>query len=117
MKCIGDIIDHLNNIFFEKLGIYFEKVKNVKFILYLQITIKLKNEIFYQHKGQNSSSYQLSVVYKFFCPSWSSSYIGRVDRALYERTEEHAFCNKNIKNRSAAYENNNHLFNMFCVSI
>lgn len=51
MKCIGDIIDHLNNIFFEKLGIYFEKVKNVKFILYLKITIKLKNEIFYQHKA------------------------------------------------------------------
>ena len=47
---------------------------------------------------------QSSVVYKFVCPGCGSSYIGKTERTLWERTEEHAYKNNNQKEQSALYE-------------
>ena len=41
-------------------------------------------------KGTTSSLSHLSVVYKFTCPGCSCNYIGKTERTLNERTEEHA---------------------------
>ena len=58
-----------------------------------------------------SSSYCITVLlkclillkqkakYKFASPSCSSSYIGKTE-TLYERTKEHAYCNKNSEDQS-----------------
>ena len=38
--------------------------------------------------------YHSSAVYKFTCPSCQASYIGKTDRCLYTRINEHTYCNK-----------------------
>ena len=64
---------------------------------------------------------QSSVVYKFVCPCCSSSYIGKTERTLWERTEEHAYENNNQKEQNTIYEHErtcehyNHIVDLFNV--
>ena len=40
--------------------------------------------------------FQSSIVYKFSCPGCSKSYIGKTDKCLYTRLNEHATIDKSI---------------------
>ena len=55
-------------------------------------------------KDKTPALSQSSIVYKFNCPGCNSAYIGKTDRTLFERTEEHAYNNPNKNDRSAIYE-------------
>ena len=62
-----------------------------------------------------------SVVYMFVCPCCSSSYIGKTERTLWERTEGHAYKNNNQKEQNTIYEHlltcehYNHIVDLFNV--
>ena len=64
---------------------------------------------------------QSPVVYKFVCPGCSSSYFGEIEHTLWERTEEHAYKKKNMKELSTFYERlltseyYNHIVDLFNV--
>ena len=96
----------------------FKKDKRVKFVLQYETT---KLSYFTNTKDKISLLSQLSVVYKFVCPGCSSSYIGKTERNLWERTEEHAYKNNNLKEQSAIYEqlltceHYNHVVDLFNV--
>lgn len=45
-------------------------------------------------KDKTPKEFQSSVVYKFSCPGCSKSYIGKTDRCLYTRLNEHATTDK-----------------------
>ena len=47
---------------------------------------------------------QLSVVYKFTCPGCSGSYIGKMERTLHEKMEEHAYPYIKSNKQSLIYE-------------
>ena len=85
----------------KKLYKCFKKEKRVKFVLQYETT---KLSYFTNTKDKISLLSQSSVVYKFVCPGCSSSYIGKRGCTLWERTEEHAYKNKNQKEQSAIYE-------------
>ena len=72
----------------------FKKDKRVKFVLQYETT---KLSYFTNTKDKISLLSQSSVVYKFVCPGCSSSYIGKTERTLWGRTEEHAYKNNNQK--------------------
>ena len=55
-------------------------------------------------KDKTLSLSQLSVVYKFTCPGCCCNFIGKSQRTLHERTEEHAYPNKKNNEQSAIYE-------------
>ena len=73
-------------------------------------------------KGKTSSLSHSSVVYKFTCPGCSCNYIGKTERTLHERTEEHAYSNKKSNEQSAVYEHlptcphYNHIVDLFNVN-
>ena len=70
----------------------FKKEVTVKFVLNYQTT---KLCYFTNTKGKTPFSSQSSVVYKFVCPGCKSCYVGKTDRILHERTEEHAYAKGN----------------------
>ena len=75
-------------------------------MLSLSYIIKLqKFRSFTNTKDKTPSLSQSSVVYKFTCPGCSCNYIGKTERTLHERTEEHAYPNKKSNQQSAIYEN------------
>ena len=96
----------------------FQKEKRIKFLLQYETT---KLSYFTNTKDKISLLSQLSVVNKFVCPGCSSSYIGKRERNLWERTEEHAYTNNNLKQQSAIYEqlltceHYNHVVDLFNV--
>ena len=95
----------------KKLYKCFKKEKRVKFVLQYETT---KLSYFTNTKDKISLLSQSSVVYKFVCPGCSSSYIGKTGCTLWERTEEHAYKNKNQKEQSAIYE---HLLTIMLIII
>ena len=102
----------------KKLYKCLKKDKRVKFVLQYE-TIKLS--YFTNTKDKISLLSQSSVVYKFVCPGCSSSYIGKTERTLWERTKEHAYKNNNQKEQSTIYEHlltrehYNHIADLFNV--
>ena len=50
-----------------------------------------KTEVFCNNRDKSSFLCQSNVVYKFVCPGCNSSYIGKTERTLSERTTEHAW--------------------------
>ena len=102
----------------KKLYKCLKKDKRVKFVLQYE-TIKLS--YFTNTKDKISLLSQSSVVYKFVCPDCSSSYIGKTECTLWERTEEHAYKNNNQKEQSTIYEHlltrehYNHIVDLFNV--
>ena len=50
-----------------------------------------KTEVFCNSKDKTSFLCQSDVVYKFVCPGCNSSYVGKTERTLSERTTEHAW--------------------------
>ena len=55
-------------------------------------------------KDKTPSLSQSFVVYKFTCPGCSCNYIGKTERTLHERTDEHAYSNKKSNKQNAIYE-------------
>ena len=45
---------------------------------------------------------QSSIALKFVCPVCSSSYIGKTDRTLFFKKEEHAYPNKSKNDQSVS---------------
>ena len=68
--------------------------KRVKFVLQHETT---NLSYFTNTKYKLSLLSQSSVDYKFVCPSCTSSYIRKIERTLWEMTEEHAYKNNNQK--------------------
>ena len=79
----------------------FKSEKRFKFALQYETT---KLSYFTNTKDKISLLSQSSVVYKFVCPGCSSSYIGKTERTLQERKEQHAYKNNDQKKQSAIYE-------------
>ena len=73
-------------------------------------------------KDKTPSLSQSSVVYKFTCPGCSRNYIGKTERTLHERMEEHAYPNKKSNKQSAIYEHlstfphYSHIVDLFSVN-
>ena len=59
----------------------------VKFINHWEIT---DCNIHTSQKDPTTKPYKSSIVYKFICPGCNASYIGKTDRCLYTRINEHA---------------------------
>ena len=103
---------------YEKFYKCFKKEKRIKFVLKYETT---KLSCFTITKDKMSLLSQLSIVYKSACPGCSSSYIGKSERNLWERAEEHACKNNNLKEQSAIYEqlltceHYNHVVDLFNV--
>ena len=118
LKYSGTKADRLIKQCFKKLHRCFKKEKQVKFILKYQTT---KLSFFTNTKDKLSPLSQSSLVYKFNCPGCNSSYIGKTERTLHERTAEHAYENKKNEEQSAIYEhistcpNYDHIQNMFAT--
>ena len=49
---------------------------------------------FTSQKDPTPKPYKSSIVYKFVCPGCNASYIGKTDRCLYTRVNEHAKSDK-----------------------
>ena len=61
--------------------------------------------LFFTNAKEKTPSVNLSsVVYKSSCPSCSFSYIGKTQRTLHERTEEHKYPNQKSNKQNAIYK-------------
>ena len=101
IKNSGETTDRLIKKYMKKLHKCFKKKKRFKFVLQYETT---KLSYFTNKKDKTSLLSQSSVVYKFVCPGCSFSYIGKTERTLWERTEEHACKKNNWNKQSAIYE-------------
>ena len=54
----------------------------------------MKTSCFVSCKDKTPKEFQSSVVYKFYCPGCSKSSIGKTDRCLHNRLNEHAKTDK-----------------------
>ena len=96
----------------------FKNETRVKFVLRYETT---KLSCFTNTKDKISFLSQLAIVYKFICLGCSSSYIGKTERTLWERVEEHAYKNNNQKEQTSIYEHlltceyYNHIVYLFYV--
>ena len=118
IKYSGKTADRLIKQCMKKLYKSFKNEKRVKFVLQYETT---KLSYFTNTKDKIPLLSQSSVVYKFVCPGCSSSYIGKTECTLWERTEEHDDKNNNQKERSTIYEHlltceyYNHVVDLFNV--
>ena len=55
-------------------------------------------------KDKTPSLSQSSIVYQFTCSGCSCNHIGKTERTLHEKTEEHGYSNKKSNEQSAIYE-------------
>ena len=118
IKYSGETADRLIKQCMKKLYKCFKKEKRVKFVLQYETT---KLSYFTNTKDKISLLSQSSVVYKFVCPGCSSSCIGKTERTLWERTEEHAYKSNIQEEQSTIYEHlltcehYNHIVDLFNV--
>ena len=118
IKYSEETADKLIKQCMKKLFKYFKKDQRVKFVLQYETT---KLSYFTSTKDKISLLSQSSVVYKLFCPGWSSSYIEKTEHTLWKRTEEKAYKNNNQKEQSDIYkhllacEHYNHIVELFNV--
>ena len=75
-----------------KIRKYLRRDKPVIFKLSHDVT---KMERFCNTKDQTPELCRSFVVYKFTCPGCSDSYVGKTERTLFERTQEHGWSDKN----------------------
>ena len=85
----------------KKLYKSFKREINVKFVTHYKTT---KMSFFTNAKDKKPSVSQSSVVYMFACPGCSCNYIGKTERTLHERADEHAYSNKKSNKQNAIYE-------------
>ena len=85
----------------KKLYRSFKREINVKFATHYKTTKML---FFTNTKDKTLSLSQSSIVYRFTCPGCSCNYIGKTERTLPERTEEHAYHKKKSNKQSAIDE-------------
>ena len=97
----GEIAERMVKSCIKKLYRSFKREVNVKFVTHYKTT---KMSFFTNTKDKTPSLNQSSVVYQFTCPGCSCNYIGKTERTLHERTEEHAYSNKKSNEQSAIYE-------------
>ena len=87
----------------------------------VHFTLQFDQNVFTNIKDKIAPLGQSSIIYKFTCPSCSSSYIGKTEITLYERREGHAYYNKNSKDQSAVYKhissfpNYNHILDILTI--
>ena len=104
----------------KKLRKCLKKVTNIKFIVCYKTT---KMSFYTNTKDKTPLLSQSSLVYKFTCPGCSSSYVGKTDRTLFERTEEHAYPSKKKNDQSAIFEHlstcthYDHIWDLFNLNI
>ena len=116
IKYSGETANRLIKQCIKKLYKCLKTEKRVKFVLQYETT---KLSYFTNTKDKIPLLSQSSVVYKFVCPGCSSSYIGKTEHTLWERTEEHAYKNNNQKEQRAIYEHlptcehDNHIVDLF----
>ena len=98
----------------------FKREIYVKFLTHYKTT---KMSFFPSTKDRTPNLSQSSVGYKFTCPGCSCSCIGKTERTLHERTEEHhVYPNKKSNEQSAIYEHlstcphYSHLVDLFNVN-
>ena len=65
-------------------------IKNRKIVFKILYDVA-KTEVFCNNKDKTSFLCQSNVVYKFVCPGCNSSYVGKTERTLSERTTEHVW--------------------------
>jgi predicted RNA-binding Zn-ribbon protein involved in translation (DUF1610 family) len=87
-----------------------------KFIVYWDTTT---TGCFVSCKDKTPKEFQSSVVYKFSCPGCGKTYIGKTDRCLYTRLNEHAITDKNseIYKHINTCEQFNYLTNLLQLNI
>ena len=85
----------------KKLPKCLKKDTNIKFIVCYKTT---KMSFYTNTKDKTPLLSQSSLVYKFTCPGCSSSYVGKTQRTLFERIEEHAYPSKKKNDPSAIFE-------------
>ena len=97
MNYSGETAERMFKSCIKKLYRSFKRENNVKFVTHYKTT---KISFFTNTKDKTPSS----VVYQFTRPGCSCNYIGKTERTLLEKTEEHAYSNKNSNEQSAIYE-------------
>ena len=97
----GDTAERLVKSFIKKLYKCLKKDTNNKFIVCYKNT---KLSFYTNTKDKTLSLAQLSLVYKFTCPGCRSSYMGKTERTLVERTEERAYSSKKKNDQSVIFE-------------
>ena len=104
----------------KKLRKCLKKDTNIKLIVCYKTT---KMSFYTNTKDETPLLSQSSLVYKFTCPGCSSSYVGKTDRTLFERTEEHAYPSKKKNDQSAIFEHlstcthYDHIWDLFNLNI
>ena len=86
IKTYGETADRLIKQCIKKRYKCFKKEKWAKFIFQHETT---KLSYFTNTKNKTSLLSQSSLVNKFVFPAYSSSCIGKTERTLWDRTEEH----------------------------
>ncbi len=82
----------------------------VKFVNHWDV---VESNTFTSQKDPTPKPYKSSVVYKFVCPGCNASYIGKTDRCLYTRINEHAKSDKSeIYNHVHACEHFQHVLSL-----
>ena len=89
----GEKGEHLLKKCFKKLGR--STNQKVNFVCRYSVT---KISFFTNMKEKLNKLSKSNVVYQFSCPGCESSYIGKTDRTLFERTKEHV-TRANVKNQ------------------
>ena len=116
----GDTAEGMLKSCIKKLSKCLKKDTNIKFIVCYKTT---KMPFYKNTKDKTTLLSQSSLVYKFTCPGCSSSYVGKTDRTLFERTEEHAYPSKKKNDQSAIFEHlstcthYDHIWDLFNLNI
>ena len=93
---------------FKKLGR--STNQKVNFVCRYSVT---KMSFFTDMKDQSNILSKLNVVYQFSCPGCESSYIGKTEQTLFERTKEHVTrADSAIKEHFDNCSNGEHLFSI-----
>ena len=100
MNYSGETARRMVKKYIKKLYKSFKREINVNFVTHKTTKISF----FTNTKDKTPSLSQSSVVYKFTSPGCSCNYIGKIERTLRERTEEHAYPNKKSNKQKTIYE-------------
>jgi predicted RNA-binding Zn-ribbon protein involved in translation (DUF1610 family) len=109
----------VHNITFHFVFIYYVSCCGGIPISSLFIGIPPQQAAFVSCKDKTPKEFQSSVVYKFSCPGCGKTYIGKTDRCLYTRLNEHAITDKNseIYKHINTCEQFNYLTNLLQLNI
>ena len=69
----------------------FKKEKKIRFIISFQ---SFKLSFFTSNKDKIPSLSNSCIVYHYVCPGCKSSYVGKTENTLFNRTKEHGWCQK-----------------------